>query len=480
MLQVQCSGHYLDYKRIDLFPLTTIERLTILLVGGFPDRGIKWVESGNIKNLVKYCSLGINNKVATQLYKCVVILCLYLFLNNTVTSVIFVHGTGGRQRDYDVTFQTIKKALQKCKPDAKLIPCLWGDSLGAKLNTDGASIPTYGDSEGGKELTPEEENIRLWEALYKDPFYEIRLLGLRSLQSQSSSAPGYLTPAQKLQSRVAVLSQDSELQKKLNALDIGKYFLPACEAITGTESEVFGRLLATASVNLDGDYAAIARAIVAMSGLLYEEREWSLNPLIDEELRNKSVDVILEVLSKSEISRGLVTDWITGQLFSLGTNAVKRKRGALSDGAYPFAGDIMVYQAKGKKIRDYIRSQIELVETPVVLLAHSLGGIACVDLLIEEDLRDRVKLLITVGSQAPFLYEIDALPTLNFGEPLPEHFPQWLNIYDLRDFLSYIGEGVFPGKLRDVVVNNKQPFPESHSAYWANQETWDAIDKVLP
>lgn len=396
-----------------------------------------------------------------------------------MTTVIFVHGTGGRRKDYAVTFQQIETALLKRRPDVRLIPCLWGDVLGAKLNADGASIPTYNESEGGKKLTPEEENIRLWEALYKDPFYEIRLLGLRSLQAQNI-IPGKLTPSQKFKNRVADVSKDSELHTKLEALRIGKYFLPACEAIAGPKSEVFGRLLTTAPANLDGDYAAIARAIVAMSGLMYEEQEWSLNPLIDEELRVKAVDAIFQVLSKLETSRGVVTDWVTGQLFSLGTNAIKRKRGAISDGAYPFAGDIMVYQAKGKKIRDYIRSQIELVEPPVVLLAHSLGGIACVDLLIEEDLRDRVKLLITAGSQAPFLYEIDALQTLNFGESLPKHFPQWLNIYDLRDFLSYVGEGVFPERVVDVKVNNKQPFPEAHGAYWANQETWDAIAKVLP
>ena len=154
------------------------------------------------------------------------------------------------------------------------------------------------------------------------------------------------------------------------------------------------------------------------------------------------------------------------------------------DGTYPFAGDILVYQAKGKRIREFIRSQIEneQVESPIVLLAHSLGGIACVDLLIEQDLRDKVQCLITVGSQAPFLYEIDALQALSYGDPLPDHFPRWLNIYDPRDFLSYIGdcEGLFPGKMTDVQVDNRQPFPEAHGAYWANEQTWTAIEKVLP
>lgn len=400
-----------------------------------------------------------------------------------MTSVIFVHGTGGRKQDYAVTFQQIEKALLKLRPDAKLIPCLWGEPLGAKLNADGASIPTYDESQGGKKLTPEEENIHLWESLYKDPFYEIRLLGLRSLQSQNA-IPGRLTPSQELKDRIADLTKDATLQTKLDTLEIGEFFDKACKLITGSESQLFGKLLETSARPLDSDYAAIARAIVAMTGVLYQKQECFESPLVDCELRDKAIDAILKVLTRDETSMGVVPAWFKRQFLSValdfGTHKIKRKRGAMTDGAYPFAGDIMVYQAKGKKIRDFIRSQIEQVEPPVVLLAHSLGGIACVDLLIEEDLRDRVKLLITAGSQAPFLYEIDALQTLNFGESLPTHFPKWLNIYDLRDFLSYVGEGVFPERVVDVKVNNKQPFPEAHGAYWANQETWDAIAKVLP
>ncbi len=400
-----------------------------------------------------------------------------------MTSVIFVHGTGGRRQDYAVTFQQIDKALQKRRPNARLIPCLWGDTSGAKLKADGASIPTYDEAQGGEKLSSEEENIYLWESLYKDPSYEIRLLGLRSLQSQNV-IPGKLTASQELKRRVTDLAKDTKLQTKLDALDIGKFFGKACKLITGSESQLFGRLLETATRPLDQDYAAIARAIVAMTGVLYQEQEWFDSPLVDEKLRDEAVDAILRVLTHDETSRGVVSKWITGQISGLAlnfaTNAIKRKRGAITDGAYPFAGDIMVYQAKGEKIRKFIRTQIEQVEPPVVLLAHSLGGIACVDLLIEQDLSDRVKLLITAGSQAPFLYEIDALQTLDFGESLPNHFPQWLNIYDLRDFLSYVGEGVFPEKVVDVKVDNRQPFPAAHGAYWANEETWDAIEKVLP
>jgi hypothetical protein len=356
--------------------------------------------------------------------------------------------------------------------------------LGAVLNADGASIPNYQEAQGGKKLTAEEINMRLWEELYRDPFNEIRLLGFREQPMQRSSSLGILTPEKELQNRVAALPQDSALQTKLTDLGIGKYFVQAWEEIAGDNSQVFSKLLEKADRPLDDYYAAIARAIVAMSGLMYREFEWPLNPLLNEDLRNNAVDAIFQVLSRGEVSKGFVSNWFLKLALNLApglvTDPIKRQRGALTDGAYPFAGDIMVYLTKGKKIRDFIRRQIESAKPPVVLLAHSLGGISCVDLLIEEDLQDRVKLLITVGSQAPFLYEIDALSSIDFGKPLPEHFPQWLNIYDLKDFLSYIGGEVFPGKVRDVKVDNRQPFPESHSAYWANQQTWDAIKEFLP
>lgn len=404
-----------------------------------------------------------------------------------MTTVVFVHGTGGRKKAYAETFWQIERSLQACRSDTKLIPCLWGDTLGAKLNAEGASIPTYKEAKGGQQLTHEEENIRLWKALYENPFYEMRLLSLRPLQSQRI-IPGQPTPSQELKHRVEALLTNTTLQSKLNALGIGSVFQQACEMITGSASKPFGRMLETVSKPLDGDYAAIARAIVSAARILCKEQDIYPWLLVNNHTRDEAVNAIEQTLSRNEVSRGMVLDWTKSQLtefaFGLGTNHMKRKRGAVMDETYPFAGDILIYQAKGKKIREFIRSQIEneQVESPVVLLAHSLGGIACVDLLIEHDLRAKVKCLITVGSQATFFYEIDALQTLSYSEPLPEHFPKWLNIYDPRDFLSYIGncEGIFPEKITDVRVDNQQPFPEAHGAYWANQQTWKAIEKVLP
>jgi len=150
----------------------------------------------------------------------------------------------------------------------------------------------------------------------------------------------------------------------------------------------------------------------------------------------------------------------------------------LSDVTCPVAGDILLYQSRGAAIRRFIRDQITAVQGPVVLLAHSLGGIACVDLLVLEPL-PTVKGLVTVGSQAPLLYELDCLTSRRFGEPLPDHFPPWLNLYDRHDFLSYIGAEVFPDQVTDVEVTSGQPFPVAHSAYWSNPAVWSAIAEFL-
>lgn len=404
-----------------------------------------------------------------------------------MTNLVFIHGTGGRQEAYAETLQHMEQAVQRWIPKGVLVPCLWGNALGAKLNAGGASIPSYSEAKGGQMLSPEEESIRFWEALYQDPFYEMRLLGLRPIQDDVI-VPGQLTPSQQLQRRVEALAEADDLRAQLDKLGIGQVFDQACDIITGPDSKPYRRLLETASSNLSEDYATIARAIVSVSRILCKDRGIYPWLLVNDALRDQAVDAIQQTLSAEEAAMG-VGDWVKGLVtdlaLGLGTNKIQRQRGAIMDGAYPFAGDILVYQAKGAAIRRFIRDQVlsDKVKPPVVLLAHSLGGIACVDLLIEEDLTHKVAGLITVGSQAPFFYEIGALQTLPYGAPLPAHFPaQWLNIYDLRDFLSYVGNqpGIFPGQVVDIGVNNKQPFPEAHGAYWANDETWQAIAEFLP
>ncbi|WP_037670918.1 alpha/beta fold hydrolase, partial [Streptomyces afghaniensis] len=161
------------------------------------------------------------------------------------------------------------------------------------------------------------------------------------------------------------------------------------------------------------------------------------------------------------------------------SRAAVRRRRALTEAAHPAAGDILRYLSRGEAARTGLRDLVAGLEPPVTLVGHSLGGIIALDTLVSAPL-PQVRLLVTAGSQGPFLYESGSLPSLEPPAPLPPHMPDWLNLYDHRDLLSYLGAGLFPGRVTDVPVDSRQPFPASHSAYWTNPEVYRHIVDRLP
>ncbi|MBG1265280.1 hypothetical protein [Nostoc sp. WHI] len=391
-----------------------------------------------------------------------------------MTTVIFVHGTGIREREYNETFKIVEQKIHAQRPEIKVAPCLWG-ALGAKFSENRASVPledaTLALSQG--EVDAE---IVLWGQLYCDPLYELRLLSLKPIESENAFGE---EPGDILESRVASLIPTSQLQAKLQEAGIAEIFEQAREAVIHSEP-YYQALLTVSETDLSEYYAPIARAIAAQAIFISEQQEKFPPILTDAQLRDNVVELLTLALGEAELGLG---SWLLKPLVELalpmGTNYVRGNRLELTDKISPMPGDILLYQTRGEKIRQFIQQQIEEAEPPVVLLAHSLGGIACVDLLVQQQL-SQVELLVTVGSQAPFLYEINALYSLEYGQLLPEHFPEWLNIYDLRDFLSYVGNKIFCDRVQDVRVDSKQPFPRSHGAYWTNAKTWEAIISRLP
>ena len=357
-----------------------------------------------------------------------------------MTTVIFVHGTSVREPQFSETFELIKSQLHNELPDLDVIPCSWGDSLGAKLNADGASIPLYDVTQNPDERAETDENIIRWQQLYQDPLYELRLLSLKTPEEQDYD-PSQGDPGEELNENVQQLKPSDELQAKLQEGGIAEVFNQARKNIT--LSSPYRQALETISDTVTEHRNAIARAIIAESMAICEGQGQFVPILTDAALRNRVVQSLSYEIIESERA---VSDWlkdrISGLAASVATNHVKRKRGSITDSAYPIVGDILLYQGRGEKIRDFIKTYIDDADSSVVLISHSLGGIACVDLLVKEQL-DKVKLLVTVGSQAPFFYEINALQSLEYGESLPAHFPSWLNIYDLKDILSYIGAKIF-------------------------------------
>ncbi|AUB41326.1 Alpha/Beta hydrolase fold [Nostoc flagelliforme CCNUN1] len=391
-----------------------------------------------------------------------------------MTTVIFVHGTGIREREYNETFEIIEQKIHAQRPDINVTPCLWG-ALGARFNDNRASVPLE-DATLALSQPEEDAYIVLWGQLYCDILYQLRLLSLKPVESGNAFGED---PGDILQSRVASFTPTSELEAKLQEAGIAEIFAEAREAVI--RSEPYQRALLTVSKSdLSEYYAPIARAVVAQAMFISEQQEKFPPILTDAQLRDKVVELLTLALTEAELGLG---GWLLKPFIELaqhgGTNYVRGNRLELTDKISPMPGDILLYQTRGEKIRAFIQQQIAQAEPPVVLLAHSLGGIACVDLLVQQQLF-QVELLVTVGSQAPFLYEINALYSLEYGQLLPEHFPEWLNIYDLRDFLSYVGNRIFPERVQDVQVDSRQPFPRSHGAYWTNAKTWEAIISRLP
>jgi len=414
-------------------------------------------------------------------------------------TLLFVHGTGVRETAFESTLNMIRDRLGARAPQVDVRGCYWG-YLGARLNDGGASIPLYDTARGfAQPLAITEDDaasIALWSLLADDPFFELRLLALRESEG-GELPPGSFPLGMQLEEAIEGMRAVARARDEFLALHdllerhaMLDSFDAACEAVAS--SEPCGDLIRRANGDLNEYHWGLARAIVAMAMILTtEEHEgWRLDGLTREALADMVARRLGVPGNVGDTGRG-IGGWVLRQIAGIGagiakrlvTNHMKRKRGAISDAAYPAAGDILHYQTHGADIRGCIRRAIMHAGGPVTVVAHSLGGIACVDLLMEEKLD--VHRLITVGSQAPFMYEIDALGSLRHAPPplddrLPPHFPLWTNIYDLRDILSYLAAGVFGSRVEDLEVDNGKPFPDSHSGYWDNLSMWDKIIERLP
>lgn len=394
-----------------------------------------------------------------------------------MATLIFVHGTGVREPAFSVLFRRIQGELHRRRPELGIEPCYWGGAEGAQLWHAGSSVPGY-DTTRALGLEPEDDELALWELLYQDSLWELRMLSLAG-PAGGELPPGRPLPGDKLDASVHALAPSGKLADAIATAGLTGTFESARTAVTS--SQPYRKALLVADDGLGTLRLAVARAVVAEALAEQAEQAGVETPVTpDAASRDRVILLLADALGGQE--RGisdLAVAPVRGLALRMATRRARRRRGALTDATYPGAGDILLYQAHGDRIRAFIGEQISAAAGPVVLLTHSLGGIAAVDLLVTQPM-PTVRLLVTVGSQVPFLYEIGALWSLGHADPLPAHVPNWLNVYDPRDLLSYVGAPLFPGRVEDVEVDNRQPFPPSHSAYWANPQVWDAIVSRLP
>jgi hypothetical protein len=289
-----------------------------------------------------------------------------------MASVIFIHGIGVRAAAYWKTFAHIEATLQSRNANLRLAPCLWGETLGARLHVDGASIPNYTTTRSLDEIDAEDEERVLWDLLYRDPLFELRLFALSTFPAslpQPELVLNSKTAGEELHETIRSFSIDSELEGKLSVLGIAATDFHEARLAVISSSPYQAAL--RRSDNAQGELRTIiARAFVAQAIALCAWEKGSSDDLWNASARDEVVELLIAALGDTDRSiGGAMAKFL---LFPVFTQYLRYRRGKVTDVASPRAGDVVLYQARGGAIREYIWHQIELASPPIVLLAHSL------------------------------------------------------------------------------------------------------------
>ncbi|MEV0634043.1 hypothetical protein AB0I77_03515 [Streptomyces sp. NPDC050619] len=391
-----------------------------------------------------------------------------------MTAVVFIHGTGVREPGFSALAGRVAAGLTAWRDGLRVVPYYWGAAHGATLAAGGASLPSWsgttrGLGEGPAEPATGDETVATWALLYADPYAELALAAAESAPA-TERPPGSVPPQQRMRAQLTALAAQGDTP----AAELGPGLARAATDLAAHP------LLGPAAEALDPADLAVLAARSLTARLIADalDADFPLVPV--GETRDTVTARIAEALGAPPLGteRGL-RSYLLRRAGAAASRAVVRRRRALTEAAHPAAGDILRYLSRGAAFRDDLRTLVAGLEPPVAVIGHSLGGIIALDTLISAPL-PQVGLLVTAGSQGPFLYESGSLPSLEHPAPLPSHVPAWLNLYDPRDLLGYLGAGLFPGRVTDVAVDGGQPFPAAHSAYWTNPAVYRHIVDHLP
>ncbi|MDH2389288.1 hypothetical protein QCN29_10890 [Streptomyces sp. HNM0663] len=385
-----------------------------------------------------------------------------------MTTILYVHGTGVRAERYAADLERLTKGLADELPGVAVEPCPWGDVLGVRRPASDGMPP-----ETAAGASDEADRRRaVWARLYDDPLYETRLAVLDAGVDASAVPPRVV---KRLESGLRGLPEHGTVRERVGDEGAAALRRAVEELLADEEFDAALPALAVTKVN-----DLVGRAVTAQ---YIAVREGAAGPLVTPAERDDLAQEVADALGGTALGAGrkaLRTGWRTAQ--RIAHPAVRRYRHQILERSTPAAGDILLYQARGKPVRTYLAERVAEAAAdggPVVLLGHSLGGIASFETLVAAAL-PQVRLLVSVGSQIPYLYGMDALASHRYGAPLPGHFTaDWLNVHDPVDLLGFPAEPQFPGRVRDVAVDTREPFPRAHGAYWATREVYQAIAAAI-
>ncbi|MFJ7591019.1 hypothetical protein ACIQZO_27320 [Streptomyces sp. NPDC097617] len=413
---------------------------------------------------------------------------------------LFVHGTGVRRERHDRLFAQIRERLTVRFPGAAVESCYWGDRFGATLGAGGRSVP--GLRPGPPDAPdPADAETAEWALLLADPLCELRVLAEAGWAGADGARhgddadhgddpfamPGARCAGDQVLALLEGLAPEpprtgDELGALLHGTGLAREFAAALDTTTGSAEAVRAAARATTEPQARELATALARAVTAAAlAAVGDEADCTGAE------RDRLVELLTNRLGGDARVPGARAAAVLGRLALRVTTQplLNARRGSLTVGATPVLGDILRYQSRGRELREFLHDRITAAPGPTVLIGHSLGGIALVDLLTLAAARGEAvpgaELLVTVGSQAPFLYELGALTALEPGAKLPYGFPRWLNVYDRHDVLAYLAGPVFPGDTRvsDHEIRSRQPFPACHSAYWKQDALYERIEQAV-
>jgi hypothetical protein len=375
-------------------------------------------------------------------------------------SVVAIHGTGVREAGYQQMLDVMTRRFQKQRPAYQITPCPW-------YKKHGVAAPPYKSVPLRKEFravgqNDESDEVLAWQGLIVDPLSELR--------NMTEDGEGFASPTAGAQ--LAANVRQVTRPEGLQAYEMVPFWEPARDLVLSDDATKDA--IARGASQPDA-ILLIARALVAA---VFQSAIEQGRVVPDGEVRDAWVDELRQSMGTDLTLEARAVPGFLKPLVRATNRFLVRPFG---ESHSPLAGDILLYQARGEGIRDYISDVIQNASAPVYVMAHSLGGIAAVDtLILKPELK--VERLITFGSQAPFFFEIGALVSRRAGETLPDHFPQWLNICDPNDLLSFRAGEIFGGdqRITDRQIDSGQPPLAAHSSYLGSNAFWERVWPILP
>jgi hypothetical protein len=380
--------------------------------------------------------------------------------------ILLVHGTGVRRTAYEHSIEMASRLSLEAGIDATIVDCCWGELFGVEI--DGATIPGIECTNGEVETRFLESEIVEWGWLFADPFSELERLTIPVEREPAVQIKiGVMPEWEAALDRVLESKPSTEFKILLHKEQLELLWHRAWTEILGRKDLLVAALSAS-EYELPVALRAVARAAIAqLHNSILEEREVGLQRQLRERLFDRlTIDLGGRVY-------GLSSALSKAARRSIGRH-FEQNRQRVSKRIFQLVGDILLYQRHGDEIRRYISEKLETLPQKKLIVAHSLGGIAAIEVMLQRPLgmADQV---VTIGTQVGLLQEMGALNRTSWDN---NSSFRWLNIFDRSDYLSYLVKPMWPNAV-DCEVSSGLPFPESHSAYFSNPDVWSRIKKFI-